>query len=132
MQDRPTATELLATLAEYLEDELMPALDGPLGYRTRVAANLLRVLEREQSLGTAALQRERALLCGLLGADPDAPQPGSLAEQVADLNRQVASAIGDDRIDHEQAWGALMEISRAKIAIIRPGYDAWDAAGELP
>ncbi|MFU8816717.1 MAG: DUF6285 domain-containing protein [Pseudomonadales bacterium] len=132
MQDRPTATELLATLAEYLEDELMPALEGPLGYRTRVAANLLRILEREQSLGAAALQRERALLCDLLGADSQALQPGSLAEQVAELNRRVASAIDDHHIDHQQAWNALMEISRAKIAIIRPGYDAWDAAGELP
>ena len=31
MQDRPTAAELLATVATYLEEELMPALDGPLG-----------------------------------------------------------------------------------------------------
>ena len=132
MQDRPTATELLATLAEYLEAEVMPALEGPLGYRTRVAANLLRILEREQSLGTAALLRERALLCGLLGHDPQTPQPEALVEQVADLNRQIAAAIDEHRIDHEPAWNALMEITRAKIAIIRPGYDAWDAAGELP
>ena len=53
MQDRPTAAELLATVATYLEDELMPALDGPLAYRTRVAANLVRnAASAKRRLGT--------------------------------------------------------------------------------
>jgi hypothetical protein len=50
MQDRPTAAELLGAVATYLEDELMPTLDGPLAYRTRVAANLVRTLERDDRL----------------------------------------------------------------------------------
>ncbi len=130
MQDRPTAEELLATLGTYLEDELMPALDGPLAYRTRVAANLVRILERETALGPASLRRERNLLCGLLGADI-APTD-SLEADVLELNGRVATAIAAGRIDHAHAWPVLMEIARAKLAIIRPGYDAWDSAVELP
>jgi Domain of unknown function (DUF6285) len=132
MQDRPTSAELLATVARFLEDELMPALDGPLGYRTRVAANLVRILERENSLGPAALLRERDLVCRLLDVDVAGLAPGSLADQVAELNGRLVAAIAAGRVEHAPAWEALMQITRAKLSIIRPGYDAWDAQGELP
>ncbi len=132
MQDRPTQDELLATVAEYLEAELIPALDGPLAYRSRVAANLVRILQREQALGAAALRREYALLCGLLGVEPERNAIDALADAVLELNRRVAAAIDDGTIEHERAWPVLMELARAKLAVIRPGYDAWDAAGELP
>jgi hypothetical protein len=122
----------LATVAGYLEDELLPALDGPLSYRTRVAANLLRILEREQALGDAALERERDLITGLLDVAAPSSRSGSLEEQVLDLNRRLVAAIDSGGIDHARSWHALMEIARAKIAIIRPGYDAWDAEVELP
>ena len=124
MQDRPDATELLATVAEFLEQELMPALDGPAAYRTRVAVNLLRILEREQRLGPAALARECELLRNVLGVG-DASDP-------FELNSRFATAIDAGEIAHEAAWPALMEIARAKLAIARPGYDAYDSADELP
>ena len=132
MQDRPTAHELLDTLGRFLEDELMPTLDGPAAYRTRVAANLVRILEREEALGDAQLRRERELLCGLLGVDAASLPNASLRDQVLDLNARVGDAIAAGRIDHVQAWQPLMEITRAKLAIIRPGYDDYDARGELP
>ena len=132
MQDRPTQAEVLATLAGYLEDELMPALDGPLSYRTRVAANLLRILEREARLGDASLARERDLIAQVLDLDPRALPAAPLAEHVLELNRRLAAAIEAGAVEHARAWPALMEIARAKLAIIRPGYDAWTAEVELP
>lgn len=132
MQDRPTQDELLATVADYLEEELIPALDGPLAYRSRVAANLVRILQREQALSGAALRREYALLRGLLDLEPDGRAPDALADAVLELNRRAAAAIDAGTIAHARAWPVLMELARAKLAIIRPGYDAWDAAGELP
>jgi Domain of unknown function (DUF6285) len=132
VQDRPTAAELLATLAGYLEDELMPALDGPLAYRTRVAANLVRILERENSLGPALLLREYELLSGLLGEPVRRLPSAASSAEVAELNRRLALAIDAGSVRHADVWPALMEIARAKLAIIRPGYDAWDAAAELP
>ena len=132
MQDRPNSAELLATVAAYLEDELIPALDGPLSYRSRVAANLVRILQRELSLGPASLRREHALLCGLLDIEPGATAPDALADAVLELNRRVIAAIDAGDIAHARAWPALMEIARAKLSIIRPDYDAWDAAEELP
>jgi len=132
MQDRPTAHELLDTVGRFLEDELMPTLDGPAAYRTRVAANLVHILEREEALGDAQLRRERELLCGLLGVDVASLPTAALRDQVLDLNTRVADAIAAGRIDHAKAWQPLMEITRAKLAIIRPGYDDYDARGELP
>ena len=129
MQDRPTAAELLATVATYLEEELMPALDGPLAYRTRVAAILVRTLEREEALGNASLTRERDALAALLGL---APANGTLEAQVAELNRQLVAAIDGGRVEHARAWPVLMDVAHAKLAIIRPGYDDYDARGELP
>jgi hypothetical protein len=132
MQDRPTAHELLDTVGRFLEEALIPALDGPAAYRTRVAANLVRILEREVALGEAQLRRERELLCALLGIDAASLSAVSLRDQVLELNARVSHAIATERIDHARAWQPLMEITRAKLAIIRPGYDAYDARGELP
>jgi len=127
LQDRPTATELLATVGGFLETELMPALDGPLAYRTRVAANLVRILERENSVGPALLLREYELLRGLLGDNTSLSPSAVTHDQVAELNTRLAVAIDVGSVSHADAWPALMEIARAKLAIIRPGYDAWDA-----
>jgi hypothetical protein len=132
VQDRPTAHELLDTVGRFLEEELLPMLDGPAAYRTRVAANLVRILEREEALGDAHLRRERELLSALLGIDVASLPTASLRDQVIDLNARVSSAISAGRIDHAKAWHPLMEITEAKLAIIRPGYDDYEARGELP
>jgi Domain of unknown function (DUF6285) len=129
MQDRPTAIELLETVAGFLEDELMPTLDGPASYRTRVAVNLLKILAREALLGPDAIARECELLSDLLRVGY-VSDPQLLDPQL--LNRRLATAIDAGEVSHEQVWPALMEIARAKVAVIRPGYDAYDASGELP
>ena len=49
-QDRPTASELLAAIADFLREEATPALDRAeprLGFQMRVAVNSLAILERE-------------------------------------------------------------------------------------
>lgn len=57
---RPTASELLAAVREYLLDSVMPATHGQLAFHARVAANALAIVAREIELGelmpTAALE----------------------------------------------------------------------------
>ena len=53
MQDRPTAAELLADIAELLEGEALDATSGALRHKIRVAGNLCRIIEREVSGGGA-------------------------------------------------------------------------------
>ena len=50
---RPTASELLDAVREFLTDQVMPATAGQLAFHARVAANVLAIVARELELGTA-------------------------------------------------------------------------------
>jgi len=48
MSDRPNARELATAVHEFLETEILPALDDPrMRFRTLVAMNALSIVERE-------------------------------------------------------------------------------------
>ncbi|MGO9550677.1 DUF6285 domain-containing protein, partial [Mycobacterium sp.] len=44
---RPTAAELLAAVAEFLETDVRESTAGQVNFHSRVAANALRIVERE-------------------------------------------------------------------------------------
>ena len=46
---RPTAAELVAAVADFLDNEVRAATDGQVNFHARVAANVLRTVERELS-----------------------------------------------------------------------------------
>lgn len=125
MQDRPTAAELLATIAELLEDEVLAATQGGLRHQVRVAANLCRILERELALGPEHEARETLLLASLLGVDAAGRDARTLG---AELVRRLEAG---DRDLERRAWPALLEIVRGKLAIAKPGHDAYDFRDEL-
>jgi hypothetical protein len=124
MQFEPSAQELLAAIAELLEDELLPALPDELKHKCRVAANLVRILEREEQLGPGAAAREREALRALLGETGDSGGGSDIAE----LSRRLAGRIGsdDDPAFQRRTWDALVAIARADLAIAKPGHDAWE------
>lgn len=116
-QDRPTASELLTAIADFLREEATPALDKAeprLGFQMRVAVNSLSILEREARLGPAADAAEQARLAKLLDRD------GTLDE----LNRELARQLRTGKRDERDA--ALMEHLDAtvadKIAIANPRW----------
>lgn len=116
-QDRPTASELLAAIADFLREEATPALDRTeprLGFQMRVAVNSLAILERESRLAPAADAREHARLVALLGRD------GTLA----DLNRELARQLrAGERDERDAALMAHLEATTAdKIAIANPRW----------
>lgn len=51
---RPTASELLDAVREFLTDQVMPATGGQLAFHARVAANVLGIVARELELGPLA------------------------------------------------------------------------------
>ena len=125
MQDRPTASELLATIAELLEGAVLEATSGGLKHQVRVAGNLCRILEREAALGAAQETREAALLAGVLGEAAGGRDAKSLsAALVARLD------AGHDAALERRAVPALLEIVRGKLAIAKPGHDDYDFPGE--
>ena len=122
MQDRPTAAELLRDIADLLEGDVLAATSGPLQHHVRVAGNLARIVQRELELGREANYRERALLGDLLGMD------GSVAELNAELAERLRA--NDDDEFARAAWPVLMAVTLDKLAIDKPGHDAYDFAGE--
>ncbi|HZQ01995.1 MAG TPA: DUF6285 domain-containing protein [Reyranella sp.] len=116
-QDRPTASEFLNAIIDFLREEATPALDKAdprLGFQMRVAVNSLAILEREERLGTAADARELDRLRELLGRD------GTLAE----LNRELARQLrAGERDETDGALMAHLELTIAdKIAIANPKW----------
>lgn len=116
-QDRPTASELLAAIADFLREEAIPALDRTdprLGFQARVAVNSLAILEREARLGPAADTREHERLTKLLGRD------GTLTELNRELARQLRAGERDER---DATLMAHLEATTAdKIAIANPKW----------
>ena len=113
-QDRPNASELVAAVREFLERDVMTATEGRVQFHTRVAVNVLNVVERELNLGPGLEPAERARAVALLGHDGAA----------AGLERELAAAIRagalDDRLDDVRAH--VRATVREKLLIANPGY----------
>jgi hypothetical protein len=109
----PPATTLLQAAARYLEDELLPTLEGYHRFQTRVTLNVLRIVERE-----LRLEGERDGDGGC-GGDPHA---GRLA---------LAEAIrgGELPIDTPGLAAQLRAGLAAALAVNNP---KWTKPGEPP
>ncbi len=118
MKYRPDDAELLDAIASLLEDEVMPAVGPGLQHKVRVAANLARILQRQQGLESAALGRERQALGRLLGCD------GEVRDLRAELDRRLRS--GDTELADDDVWAVLVATARDDLAAAKPGYDAWE------
>jgi len=118
MQYVPTSANLLATMADLLENELLPALPSSLQHKARVAANVCRILERQELLEPASAQREHALLTKVLGHDGDSE----------DLSAELATKLrsSSDPDFDRRAWEAIVSIVRDDLAIAKPGHDVWE------
>jgi len=118
MQYIPTTSNLLITMADLLDNELLPALPPSLQHKARVAANLCRILERENELEPAAAQREHDRLVSVLGHD------GNRVELSAELAKRLRSSSDPDF--DRAAWEAIVAIVRDDLAIDKPGHGAWE------
>jgi hypothetical protein len=77
MQDRPTAIELLTSVREFLEQDVLPGLEGRKRFHGLVAANVLAIVARELAGEETQLVAEWQRLRDLLGVDETVP-PGRL------------------------------------------------------
>ena len=126
MQDRPTARELLESVRLFLEDDVVPALDGPARFHARVAANVLAIVGRELEGEEATLLAEWTRLAGLLGRPSGAPpeRVAALRVAVAELTEELCARIrrGDaDASPFREAVRAAVAVSVAeKLAVANP------------
>jgi hypothetical protein len=106
--DAPTATELLESVREWLDREVIPATDGRLRFHARVASNVLGMVEREIELGPAQEVAHRERLEQLGVADD------------AELAAAIRARAFDDRAD--ELRGLLADAVRDKLAVANPRY----------
>lgn len=105
---RPLAAELVAAVAEFLETDVREATDGQVNFHARVAANALRIVERE--LLDESEAESHAALAGLGVADEE----------------QLAAAIRAGEMDGRAAdvTACLRTLVRRRLAVAHPGYDS--------
>lgn len=104
--DPPSAAELLAAVRAFLDGDLGD--DSWARYQRRVAANILRIVERELELGPGQAEAHRTALARLGVADE------------ADLARAIRFGILDDRRD--EVLAVVRETVAAKLAVANPAY----------
>jgi len=105
---RPTAAELIAAVAEFLETDVRESTAGQVNFHSRVAANALRMVERE-------------LLADTEAADGVA---GALARVGCVDEAQLAAAIRAGELDggNERVQLALRALVGRRLAAAHPGY----------
>lgn len=101
---KPTAAELVAAVAEFLETEVREGTSGAVNFRARVAANALRIVERELLDDTADLALNAL---EELGFDDEA----ALAAAIR------SGATGDEVLP------ALHALVAHRLAVAHPGYE---------
>jgi hypothetical protein len=117
MQDEPTPIELTRVVADFLRNDIVPAISGHNSFKLRVAINVLDLVARQLSLAEGSDVAEAASLKKLLDID------GALI----DLNRGLAEKIASGEVDlatpglSEHLWQTTM----AKLAVDQPNYGSY-------
>jgi hypothetical protein len=117
MQDEPTPSELIKAVADFLRNDITPAMSGHSGFKLRVAINALDLVTRQLTLENSSDTAEAERLSQLLGGQ------GSLEE----LNRVLAGKIASGEADlqtpglAEHLWQTTMD----KLAVDQPNYTAY-------
>lgn len=105
---RPTAAELVAAVAQFLDTDVRDATTGQVNFHARVAANALRIVERELlDEGEAA---SRAALARLGFSDEEG----------------LAAAIRSGELDGRggpDVIACLRALVQRRLAVAHPGYD---------
>jgi uncharacterized protein DUF6285 len=122
MQDRPDRDELLKGVQCFLLEKVLPELEEPLRFHTRVAANLLKIIGREMALEPKLTALELERLSSLLDEDPGG---GEASGEVLRLNEELAQRIRQGQAD-SGPWRAevlahLKQTLLDKLAIANPG-----------
>ena len=106
--DQPSAAELVVAVREFLERDVMAATEGRVQFHTRVAVNVLAMIERELALGPAQSEAHAAALARLGVVDE------------GELARAIRDGALDDRRDDVLA--VVRDTVRAKLEVANPRY----------
>jgi ketosteroid isomerase-like protein len=109
---RPTAAELVAAVTEFLESDVRGATEGQVNFHARVAANVLRIVERELTAESTT-------------ASDQSTTPTD--------ERGLVAAIRDGGFDgrDDEVMTALRTLVYDRLAVAHPGYAVTSVADRL-
>lgn len=111
LHGRPTATELVAAVADFLDGDVRDATTGQVNFHARVAANALRMVQRELDNS------------GQVGSVTDALHRLGFEDE-AGLAAAIRRGEFDDR--SEEMSVCLRTLVSHRLAAAHPGYAAMD------
>ncbi len=106
--DVPTAEQLVESVREWIERDVLPATEGRLQFHARVAVNVLAMVERELAVGAQQAAAHEQRLAQLGCADE------------AELAERIRHGELDDRLAEvrDLVWASV----RDKLAVANPKY----------
>jgi len=110
----PGMSDLLDTVREFMERDLLPAASGDLRFQCRVAINVLGIIMRELELAPAQHEAERQRLALLLGHE------GSIDE----LNRELARRMREGTM-RDDTPGLLDHLRATSVEALRIDNPKW-------
>jgi hypothetical protein len=126
MQDRPTYDELLSAVERFLDDEIVPNIEGSRRFHARVAANALRIVRRELANEEEHLDREWTGLDALLGSAERPPSRAAFLEALAARNEALCQRIRQGDADGgpfgEAVYAHVRRSVRDKLLVTNPGW----------
>ena len=108
LHDAPSIAQIVEAVREWLERDVMTSTEGRLQFHTRVAVNMLSMVERELAVGAEQAAAHSGRLAQL-GVEDD-----------AELARKIREGELDDRLDEVRAlvWASV----RDKLSVANPKY----------
>jgi len=127
MQDRPTSVELLEAAADFVESELVPAIQGARQFQARVVANVMRIVAREIKMEDPLVRSEVKALALLLGRDkPHLHSLDDLHKAAASMGEELTAKIRAGEADDGDWRGEVLAVVRQsvedKLRIANPRY----------
>lgn len=132
MQDRPTYSELLEAVQQFIETDAVPALDGPKKFHARVAANVLAIVRRELEHEDAQWHAEWARLDTLLEATEPLPAERTavacrLRKRTEELCERIRRGDADSGPWRHAVLAHLRETVTNKLVVANPKFVTGDS-----
>ena len=134
MQDRPTMRELLDVVQRFLDEEIVPATQGRRQFLARVAANTLRLIDRELESEETHQDGEWSRLEAILGQEPRPATREATRAAIVRRNSELCELIRGGAVDQpgpgrERLMAHVRQTVRDKLLVTNLGYLRAD--GEL-
>ncbi|MBI3247780.1 MAG: hypothetical protein HYZ50_14850 [Deltaproteobacteria bacterium] len=126
MQDRPSMEELLQAVTCFLDEDVVPHLDGSRQFYCRVAANALRTVMRELDHEEAQLSAEWERLNTLLSKEAQPSSRIALKQELRQRTEALCERIRRGDADagpyRTQVLAHVRESVKEKLQVSNPGW----------